>query len=285
MVKFFLSLVMLCSFVFAQDEALIDEVTLQEDPLTIKIKSFVSEKAYTANKGFINAIFDPKRDFYKNDRVDVIKVVQTLKENGLLKLFFKTPQEFQLNFQTNGSALFFVKLMEDALRSIGYYRYVTVASNLDANHFTWSIDFKSEYVLDPLVLQTQLKKSACDIIDIEKNADREWSYIIDISHAQLNVPMLQNDKELKLKHSLYAHWLNISQIRELKIKSSRRNSWYPYIAYYDSSLHLVKIIKRDRIYREILLNIPKNAVYMKISDLYTLKNVRDSLLLQPQGSR
>jgi len=285
MVKVFLSLLMLCSFALAQDEELLSKVTVQDDPLTTKIKSFLDEETYEANKGFINAIFDPKSDFYHNDRVDAIKVVQTLKENGLLKLFFKKPQEFQLNFKTNGSPLFFVKIMEDTLRSIGYYRYVTTASNLDASDFTWSINLTSEYATDPLVLQTQLKKSACDIIDIEKNADKEWTYIIDISHAKLNVQILQNDQEVRLKRSLYAHWLNVSQIRELKIKSSRHNSWYPYIAYYDSSLHLVKIIKRDRIYREILLNIPKNAVYMKISDLYTLKNVRDTLLLQPQGSR
>ena len=285
MVKFFLSLLMLCSFAFAQDEAVLEEVNTQEDPLTTKIKSFLSEKTYEENKGFINVIFDPKSAFYQNDRVDAVKVVQTLKENGLLKLFFKKPQEFRLNFKTNGSPLFFVKLMGDTLRSIGYYRYVTTASTLDASEFTWSINLTSEYATDPLVLQTQLHKSGCDIIDIEKNAQKEWTYVIDISNAKLNVQVLENAQETKLKRSLYAHWLNVSQIRQLKIKSSRRNSWYPYIAYYDSSLHLVKILKRDKIYREILLNIPKNAVYIKISDLYTLKNVRDALLLQPRGSR
>ena len=285
MVKFFLSLLMLCSFALAQDEAVLEEVNTQEDPLTTKIKSFLNEKTYEENKGFINVIFDPKSAFYQNDRVDAVKVVQTLKENGLLKLFFKKPQEFRLNFKTNGSPLFFVKLMGDTLRSIGYYRYVTTASTLDSSEFTWSINLTSEYATDPLVLQTQLQKSACNIIDIEKNAQKEWTYVIDISNAKLNVPILQNKQETKLKRSLYAHWLNVSQIRQLKIKSSRRNSWYPYIAYYDSSLHLVKILKRDKIYREILLNIPKNAVYIKISDLYTLKNVRDALLLQPRGSR
>jgi len=285
MVKFFLFLLMLCSFALAQDEAIVAEVSTQEDPLTTKIKSFLNEQTYEANKGFINVIFDPKSDFYQNDRVDAVKVVQTLKENGLLKLFFKKPQEFRLNFKTNGSPLFFVKLMEDTLQSIGYYRYVTTASNLDASEFTWSINLTSEYATDPLVLQTQLKKSACDIIDIEKNGPKEWTYIIDISRAKLNVEMLQNAQEVKLKRSLYAHWLNVSQIRQLKIKSSQRNRWYPYIAYYDNSLHLVKILQRDKIYREILLNIPKNAVYMKISDLYTLKNVRDALILQPRGNR
>ncbi len=285
MVKFLLSLLLLSSFAFAQDEAALGEVSVQEDPLTTKIKSFLNEKTYEDNKGFINVIFDPKSAFYENDRVDAVKVVQTLKENGLLKLFFKKPQEFRLNFKTSGSPIFFVKIMSDTLRSIGYYRYVTTASTLDSSEFTWSINLTSEYATDPLVLQKQLQKSACDIIDIERNNSKEWSYVIDISNAKLNVKTLENSKKVTLKRSLYAHWLNVSKIRRLKIQSTRRNRWYPYIAYYDSSLHLVKIIKREKIYKEILLNIPKNATYIKISDLYTLKNVRDALVLLPQGAR
>ncbi len=285
MVKFLLSLLLLSSFALAQDEAALGEVSVQEDPLTTKIKSFLNEKTYENNKGFINVIFDPKSAFYENDRVDAVKVVQTLKENGLLKLFFKKPQEFRLNFKTSGSPIFFVKIMSDTLRSIGYYRYVTTASTLDSSEFTWSINLTSEYATDPLVLQKQLQKSACDIIDIERNNSKEWSYIIDISNAKLNVRTLEDGEKVTLKRSLYAHWLNVSKIRRLKIQSTRRNRWYPYIAYYDSSLHLVKIIKREKIYREILLNIPKNATYIKISDLYTLKNVRDALVLLPQGAR
>ena len=285
MVKLLLSLLFLCSLAIAQEEKAVEEVSTQVDPLTQKIQSFLSKKTYEQNKGFIDAIFDPKSAYYNNDRVDAVDVVQTLKENGLLKLFFKRPQEFRLNFKTNGSPLFFVKLMSDTLRSIGYYRYVTTESNLDASEFVWSINLTSEYVTDPLVLQNQLHKSSCEIIDIERNGPKEWSYIIDISNAKLNVPVVHDEQEIKLKRSLYAHWLNVSKIRTLHIKSSRRNSWYPNIAYYDSSLHLVKIIKRDKIYREILLNIPKNATYIKISDLYTLKNVRDELTLSPSGTR
>jgi len=285
MVKIFLSFLLICSFVAAQDEVTAGDITVQEDPLTTKIKSFLGEKSYANNEGFIRVIFEPKSAFYNEDRVDVVKVVQVLKENGLLKLFFKKPQEFRLNFETSGSPVFFVKLMSDTLRSIGYYRYVTTASNLDSSEFTWSINLTSEYATDPLVLQTQLAKSSCDIIDIERNGPKEWSYVIDISNAKLNVPTLHNGEEVKLKRSLYAHWLNVSQIRTLKIKSSRRNSWYPNIAYYDSSLHLVKMIKKDKVYSGILLNIPKTAMYIKISDLYTLKNVRDQLILSPKGSK
>ena len=257
----------------------------EDDPVTLKIKSFLDADSYHNNEDFINVIFDPKSAYYINDRVDAVKVIQTLKENGLLKLFFKSPQRFHLTFKTNGSPIFFVRIMDDVLNSIGYFRYVTSSALLNESEFSWTIELTSEYMTDPLILQNALKKEGCEIIDITRKDAKEWSYIVDMSRGVLNVPSLIADKKTNLKRALYAHWFNVSQIRGLKIKSSRRNHWYPYISYYDASLHLVKLIKLNKIYRKISLEIPKNAKYIKISDLYTLKNLRDGLLLLPYGSR
>jgi len=264
---------------------IIEDVVEQEDPLMSKIKSFLDKATYRENVDFIKVIFDPKSSFYENDRVDAVKVIQTLKENGLLKLFFAHPRELKLNFKTSGAPLFFVKIMGDTLRNIGYYRYVTTASNLNASEFTWNIAMKSEYVTDPLILDTQLNKSGCKIIDIERKSATEWTYVIDMQNGFLNVEELHNAQKLQLKRSHYAQWLNISQVKHLKIKSSRRNRWYPYIAFYDASLHLLKVLKKDHISYSVNLNLPQNAKYIKISDIYTLKNMRDSLLLFPSDAK
>ncbi len=262
-----------------------ESMAQNDDPVTAKIKSFLNEKTYNENEAFINVIFDPKSDYYVKDRVDSVKIIQTLKDNGLLNLFFKSPQEFTLTFKTNGSPIFFVRIMDDVLNSIGYFRYVTSGAHLNESEFSWSINLTSEYMTDPLILQKALRKSGCEIIDITKMDAKKWTYIIDISSAELNVPRLVAAKEVRLKRSLYAHWFNVQGINGLKISSSRRNHWYPYISYYDASLHLVKLLKHKRIYKSISLRIPKNAKYIKISDLYTLKNLRDGLLLSPMGMR
>jgi hypothetical protein len=262
-----------------------EEVVVIDDPLTSKIKSFLDVENYQDNEAFINVIFEPKSAFYENERVNAVKVIQTLKENGLLKLFYKKPQSLKLNFKTSGAPLFFVKIMGDTLRNIGYYRYVTLASNLDASEFEWNIGLTSEYVTDPLILEKELQKSGCNIIDIERNTDREWTYVIDMGRAFLNVEKLHADMEVSLKRSQYAHWLDISKIKNLHITSSKRNSWYPYIAYYDASLHLLKVLKQDKICHELSLNIPPNTKYMKLSDMYNMKNVRDKLLLTPTDSK
>ena len=277
MVKAFLALLLFFSFLHSE--------TIEEDPLILKIQSFLSQKSYANNKDFINVIFEPKSAFYIKDRVDAVKVIQTLKENGLLNLFFKSPQEFSLHFKTSGYPLFFVKIMEDTLQSIGYFRYVTTASNFDSSEFSWSINLTSEYATDPLILQNELHKSGCSIVDIKKNSAKEWTYTIDITNGHLNVSQLHTGEVLKLKRSLYAHWLDVSKIRSLRIKSSRRNRWYPYIAYYDASLHLLKLFKKDKIYKDLTLKMPKNAKYIKISDMYTLKNIKDEISLYPRGKR
>jgi hypothetical protein len=175
--------------------------------------------------------------------------------------------------------------MGDTLRNIGYYRYVTKESNLNNSEFTWTINLTSEYATDPLILQQELGKSGCNIVDIHRNSSTAWTYIVDMRDGELNVETLENGIEVKLKRSLYAKWINVSRIKKLRITSSQRNSWYPYIAFYDSSLHLLEVLKKDARRKNILLNLKDNVHYIKISDIYTLKNIRDDLIITPVGSR
>ncbi len=284
MVKIFSIFLLLISFAFAQEMEEVVEVN-EESILTQKIKTFISESSFEKNKAFIKLIFSPEANYYTQERVNVVKVVETLKENGLLKLFFEKPQELKLSFKTSGSPLFFVKIMGDSLRNIGYYRYVTTESNLNISEFTWMISLKAEYATDPLILQKELKKSGCNIIDVVRNNNNFWEYSIDMTNAYLNVKTIQSPNKFKLKRSLYAHWLNISSVQNLTIESSIRDRWYPKISYYDKELHLLKVIKKDEKTRTLSLLIPKDAKYIKISDIYTLKNVKDSLTLKPFGTK
>ena len=262
-----------------------NQIVNKDDFVTAKIKSFLNEKAYKDNKAFINVIFNPKSAYFINDRVDVVKIIKTLKDNGLLNLFFKAPQAFSLTFKTNGSPIFFVRIMDNVLSGIGYFRYVTTVANLDASEFSWTINLTSEYMTDPIILQTALQKNGCKIIDITRNSAKKWTYIIDMNNGALNVPTFEDGKEVQLRRILYPRWFNVSKIRSLKVRSSRRNHWYPHISYYDASLHLVKLLKRDKVSKSLSLTIPKSAKYMKITDLYTLKNLRDGLTLSPIGVR
>ncbi len=263
-----------------------DDVTPLDDgdPLLSKVQSFLNADLYEQNSKFIDIVFSPRGNFYKYDKsLDVVKIISVLKENGLLKLHFRDPQELKLEFKTSGSALFFVKLLSDALRNMGYYRYVTISSNFDGNEFAWDISLTSEYALDPMNLQKELLKSGCKVLDIKRENATSWSYKIDMSGGFLNVPVLEDGQELRLHRSLDAHWLDVSKVSSIAITSSVRNRWYPYIAYYDASLNLIKVIRRDKRLRRARLKIPSSVKYIKIADVYTLKNLKDDLVLLPKG--
>ncbi len=276
MVKIFLLLLLTFSLSFADNN---------DNLVFSKIKSLVGKRTYSENEAYIKIVFSPTYDYVQNDKVDSVKLIAMLKEQGLLNLFFKKPRELNLNFQTNGAPLFFVKVMGDTLRNIGYYRYVTKESNLQDSKFTWKISINSEYATDPIILQRELLKSGCKIVDVQRNAPADWTYIIDMKDAYLNTQKLSDGVEVRLKRSLYAYWVNVSSISKLKIKSSYRNNWYPYIAYYDKSLKLLQVVKRDTKRRAITLNLKEDTYYIKISDIYTLKNIKDSLILEPSGER
>ena len=257
----------------------------QKEQVQSKIRSLIGEAAYLQNKAFVELIFSPPEKFMRNDRVDAVKVIDTLKENGLLKLFFKKPLPIELSFATNGSPLFFVKLIGDTLRDIGYYRFVTKSATYNSSEFVWSVRIVSEYVTDPMLLQQELAKKGCEIIDIERESDTQWAYTIDMSGAHLAIPTLEEGVETVLRRSLLPFWLDVSKIRKVRVISKGRNRWYPDIAYYDANLHLVKVIQRDKRSYDVTLVIPKNAKYIKIADLYTMKNIKDPLVLKPFGTR
>jgi len=291
MVKLFLSFLIFFSLSHAEEilnqelEVPLAEVDPVIEQLDLKIRSLLDEKTYSKNEAYINIIFSPKSDFILNERVDAVKVVQTLKDNGLLNLYFDKPKELRLNYHTSDNPLFFVKIMGDALRNMGYYRYVTKESKLNESGFTWSITLKAEYVTDPQVLQKELNNSGSKVVDIIRLSQTEWTFSVDMRDAFLAVKMLSDGQELELGRSLYSYWLDVSTIEKLTIQSSPRNSWYPYITYFDSSLHLLKVVKKDSRRRAMYLDIPQNAKYIKISDIYTLKNIKDSLYLTPSGER
>ncbi len=278
MVRAALLLGLLLSFVFAQPSS-------HEERLFQKVRSILDTKSYAQNEAFIKIIFSPAGKFMLNDRVDSVKVVETLKENGLLELFFNKPTKIVLEFRTNGAALFFVKIVSDTLRNIGYYRFVTNASKYNNSEFTWSVNITSEYAADPMILQKELQKSGCSIVDIKRESPTHWSYTIDMQNAHLPVKKLQERVVVTLRRSLFPYWLDVSQIRRLRVVSRGRNHWYPDVSFYDSHLHLVKVVQRDKRMYDVMFNIPKNAKYIKIADLYTMKNIKDSLELHPVGSR
>ena len=253
--------------------------------LSQKIEALLGENAYARHVKFIQIIFADTPEYFTNERVDVAKVIQTLKDNGLLDLFFKKPQEMHLTFQSSGYPLFFVKIMSDTLQSMGYYRFITERAQQDESGFFWTIRLTSEYAIDPVLLKKALQKRGCDIVDIDRHAQTDWSYHIDIKSAYLMLKELRPYTEKVLKKSLYEHWLNVKSSKSIVLWSLSGNNWYPYVSFYDKELHLLKVYKRDRRTKKTTLELPEDTTYVKIADLYSLKNIKEGLRVQAKGTK
>ncbi|MEA3374451.1 MAG: hypothetical protein U9Q62_12270 [Campylobacterota bacterium] len=256
-----------------------------DDQLNDKIKSLVGDAAFAKNRSFIEIIFNPTEYYYYNGHIDVVKVVETLEENGLLNLFYKKPQSLELTFSTNGPPLFFVKLMGETLRSMGYYRYITKASKLDSATFYWKVQLTTEYATNPTILSKELHKRGCSIIDITKEHMQSWVYDIDMTHAHLNLQEIQEGQQIVFNRSLYAHWLDVSKVKKLRVTSNKGNYWFPYIAYYDNAMRLLKVYKRDKKSWQLKLTLPRDTAYIKLADLYTLKNIKSGLQIEGIGQK
>jgi len=278
MVKLLLSFLLLVSLINAQE---LDSV----NPLQEKILNFIGEDKYEKNKEYIEILFTPESQFYHNNSVDVVQVMQTLVQNQLFSSKLPFKRELKVSLKTEGSPILFVKLMKDSLRNLGYYRYSTLSSDYDGNEFVWSIGFQSSRIPDIVKIQEQLSKVGSYVVDIEKISMDEWSYKVDISRGLVESIKVYSGKNILLKHSLDPYWIDIKSVKKMIIKSSRRNSWHPQVAIFDTNLKLLKMIKQDKRTKTIAVQLPVGSAYMSLSDIYTMKNIKDSLTLYPKRAR
>ena len=253
-----------------------------ESPLFEKVRSLVGDAAYARNEAFIKIIFSEQDRYVQGERIDVVKVIDTLKENGLLSLFYDKPKSLKVTFQTNGTPQFFMTLMNDTLRDMGYYHYLTDSAVLSNAGFTWRISMESEYATDPTALQRELARRGCGILDIERTSDTQWRYFIDMSKAHLKLAPLEPGKKVTMKRLVYPRWLDVSKATKLTLWSLKGNNWYPYIAFYDDDLRLLKLYKRDKRSWQIIINLPRGCAYVKIADLYSRKNMNAGLSVKAQ---
>lgn len=256
--------------------------TWAESPQIEKVHELIGTERFNANEAFIRIIFSDDKTFMIGTRVDVVKVVETLKENGLLTLFFEHPQTLELTFETNGTPQFFMALMHDTLLEIGYYHYLTERAALNNAAYTWRITIESEYATDPTALQRELAKRGCSILDIERTSPTQWRYLIDMSGAHLKLSPLERGKKVTMKRLVYPRWLNVTDADKLTVWSLKGNSWYPYIAFYDDDLRLLKLYKRDKRSWQIIMSLPRGCAYVKIADLYSRKNMNAGLSVKAQ---
>ena len=246
-----------------------------------KIENLIGTKQYKIHYNLIKVLYKNQKDFYiSENKLHYKSILKILKENGLLSLKLKTPQEIQIEFNSNTDALKTLKILNKTLRGVGYYYYFTKSSSFDNanNTLKWVIAFKAEYMLDPSILVQELQESACIIDDITRHNDRYWSYDINVEFANIKEAIkIDNNEKVILQKPLRPYLLKVSDASSIRIIGRTLNHWFPYIVFYDKHLNILKVIKKDRMYRGYKATVPRGTKYIKITDLYTLLNIKRGL--------
>jgi hypothetical protein len=260
------------------------EVTIfgETNKVISTVQRLISQKDFQKHQRLIRRIFANQNKYMSmnsSGNIDIIDIIRSLKRDGLFNIHLKKPKNIEITFKGSGYPLFFVRLISNSLQSIGFYRYFVTKAIQDVDGFYWSINLNSEYVIDPIILHNALSKRNCKITNIERESPTAWTYTINTENAILDVPNLKLQEEEILTKPVSDYWLNIADGRNITIKSTRANEWYPLISFFDKELHLLKVFKRDKITYKVNLELPKRTQYMRISDIYQIENIRNGLNL------
>ena len=222
-------------------------ISLKADLLQDRIENIMKKNDLILHHNLINILFKNRDKFYLNDKHDMLnlpKVLQILEKNGLLNLKFKQPTTFHAVFIFYGHTIKSLKVINDTLKSIGYYYYNINEIQKDGEALYYSIDFKTEYAIDPIILYNELLKSNAKLIDIKKVAENNWKYFIDTRFATLaNATKIPNNEIVKFDKPLKPYFIQIDHSKQLKIINHRLNHWYPYLVFYDKNLNILKVYK------------------------------------------
>lgn len=253
---------------------------LQASEIEQKIENLIGAKEYRLHKNLIALMLTNESNFFlPNGQLSYPVLLKELKQNGILNLQFSSPQDIEVEFQTNTDPIKSLKILNDTLKALGYYYYFTKSTQYTADGLLiWTIKLKTEFAIDPLIFINEISKNDCKVIEIKKTENNKWIYKIDTNFANISESIFIESNELtKLQKPLRPYFLRINQGRVLKVDSNVADRWYPHVVFYDEHLNILSIIKNDQFSKQISYDIPMNTKYIKITDFYALDNIKRGL--------
>ncbi|WP_024954929.1 hypothetical protein [Sulfurospirillum arcachonense] len=248
---------------------------IQASLLDKKIEHFIGQRQYKIQKNLIKILFKDKNEFLNTDKsVNDIKVLTKLKTSGLLKLFYNNPQKLNLSFFTKDNSLIFMRVINESLLSMGYNFFLTKRALKDENGFLWEIIISTEHIVDPTIFAKRLEVRGCYIKEIDKKSENEWIYEINTDNIKVDAKQVEPNTTVKLKKPIKPYWINVKEMKSISFRSRIADKWYPNIVFYDEKLHIVKDYRKDEITNTLKINIPRDAKYVKVADIYTLDNIK-----------
>ncbi|MDR1976150.1 MAG: hypothetical protein LBQ18_04095 [Campylobacteraceae bacterium] len=242
-----------------------------------KANSFANVKA-AQTKNLITFLFQNEEKYLdKKGNVDSILVLKTLQDNALLELYSKEPQELELTFITKQNPLLFMRVVTEALNSMGYNFFITKKALKTSDEFSWSISISAQNTPSPLLLNDNLKAHGCVILNIAK-VNNNWIYTIDSRDAKIDTIFIVEKIRTNLKKPLVPYMIAANEnVNTITFWAHASDHWFPKISFYTQNLQLIRTVEQDKRTQNIKIKPPKTAAYIKVEDKYTLENIKRGL--------
>ncbi len=248
--------------------------------------SLLDEDTYRSHRKLVALLFENDSRFRHGSGYDMVKIATVLEENGLLHLNLPTYRTVELSFEYGGeNPLFFMKSVDETLRNLGYASFMTRSARLDKNGFVWNVSLRTDTIPDPVSLAKRFARTGAAVTDIERLETTRWRYRVDMSRARIAaLPIFAGDIR-KVVRPVRPVWVDVSKIRRLTIRELPGSHWYADVVVYDKMLRILSVKQNDTRTRYMRLRLPSDAAYVKITDRFTLENLRSGVKLSAQGER
>jgi len=244
-----------------------------------KVENIINPNDYKVHNSLINLLFQDETKYLVNGKIKYYKVFKTLQENGLLNLHLKKPVGIEIEFKSINNSFKSYKILNDTMGILGYRYFFTNSMSVSkTENLTWNIMFKTEYMLDPVVLLKELRENGCKIIEVTNNGSNKWTYVIDFENAQLSSAIkIEKNERVKFQKPLKEYMLKVNDAKNLEIISRNLNNWFPEVVFFDKNLKVLTLIKRNYVHKRLQVDVPFETKYIKITDKYNLINIKRGL--------
>jgi len=236
-----------------------------------KIENLMGTDKFQSYNQLLSKIFN------ENDH-NVTDILAKLKNNGLLDLFFNKAKIIHTNFIfDNSNNILSAKLLNDSLRSLGYYYFYPSDVQKD-NNFKITLEFKSEHLIDPVALIDEMNSRGCKIIDVFKTDVYNYKFSCDNGIIKEAKPLSEDN--MNYINSKGVYWLSNDDFNKIKIRTKKIDSWHPSVWFYDADLNLLNNVKINQKTRLVTLKIPAGCKYIKITDIYIAENFKRGIIVK-----
>lgn len=237
---------------------------------------------YSTKRNLINALFSKNSKFTNRltRQSDTLKILRVLKANGLLHLSYDSVKDMVVTFDTKGSPLLSLRIINDTLGDLGYNNYLTKSISKHEDTLSWSISIKANHMLDPVEFSKKMVALGCQIRRIQRSGEFYWNYKIDTKNGVLKtIPISLNERK-SLRKPNHPYWVKVYGASKAQLVANSADNWFPKIVFFDRFLKPLEELNESVEKKSLNIPIPQTAFYMKISDKFKLDNIRRGLTIR-----